>query len=191
VYLYGGFNGIIQSDLIRYRPPACATFLDPKDCQSSLNVGSKCVWNKTQKTCEEYVGFVKDKEKQKELDKEKTATFTADTCQNAKFDGKMKCAQFISCSSCVHNKFGCVWCGSQCQHSECLDPRHKASDSELCPGECSALLHTCPLCVSEVNCIWGKKCSKGEIAIRKHCFNNFFRDHLLTCSSFAEMSSGF
>ncbi|ODN01460.1 putative protein tag-53 [Orchesella cincta] len=166
VYLYGGFNGIIQSDLIRYRPPACGSFLDPKDCQSSVSVGTKCVWNKTQKTCEEYVTLVKEKEKQKELDKEKAISFPADTCQNGKYDGKMKCAQFMSCSSCVHNKFGCVWCGGQCQYAECLDPRHKASDSEQCPTECSALLHTCPLCVSEVNCIWGKKCSKGEIAVR-------------------------
>lgn len=167
IYLYGGFNGIIQSDIIRYKPPACSSFTDQKDCLNSVNVGAKCTWSKAQKLCEENHVHARDKEKSKEVDKEKAVSFTTEICQNSKADSKAKCSHFLTCSSCIHNKYGCVWCGGQCQHSECLDPRHKPVDSAQCPVECGPLLHTCALCLSEANCSWRKKCTKGEIAIRE------------------------
>lgn len=125
IYLYGGFNGVVQSDVIRYKPPACGSFSDQKDCQNSLGMGAKCAWNKSQKSCEDYHG-TKDKEKQKELDKDRI-NYSPDSCQNSKWDGKLTCDQFGSCSSCVNNKYGCVWCGKKCHYQQCVDPRHNVS----------------------------------------------------------------
>lgn len=126
IYLYGGFNGLIQSDLIRYKPPACGSITDQKDCQNSLSMGSKCAWNKSKKSCEDYLGTTRDKEKQKDIDKDK-GSYLTDICQNSKPDGKSTCSQFITCSSCVNNKYGCKWCGGQCQHLECTNAEARHS----------------------------------------------------------------
>lgn len=176
IYLYGGFNGLIQSDLIRYKPPACGSILDQKDCQNSLSMGSKCGWSKALKSCEDFYGNANvntpaPKDKQKESgEKDKVgSSYLTETCQNSKSDGKSSCSQFVTCSSCMNNKYGCGWCGEHCMpQSEC-DSKHKSSSTvEDCPFECGGWLHTCPLCSSENNCIWQKKCTKLEESRRKY-----------------------
>lgn len=128
IYLYGGFNGIIQKDLIRFNPTSCNFFTNQKECINSVKYGVKCNWNKDKEICENFgSGLLSSKEKEKDKEKE-TNTGCISGGEKKQEDN---CLSFSSCSTCLQNKFDCVWCGGHCQYSKCKDARHKVNSRKL------------------------------------------------------------
>ena len=121
-YLFGGFNGLVLNDLVRYTPGSCdeLKITNNRSCVDSRTYGVKCQWNKALKRCEG-VNYLPAK------DKEKDGWFDRCLEDSRKIGSPGVCESFRTCSACVQNKLGCVWCGNQCQYSKCKDSRHKVS----------------------------------------------------------------
>ena len=51
--VYGGFNGLLKSDVISYVPGDCRVLSTKSECLSSL-IGVKCVWDPKRKKCEKH-----------------------------------------------------------------------------------------------------------------------------------------
>jgi hypothetical protein len=114
LYIYGGFNGQLLSDLLRYTPGRCNS-LDEARCRT-LKPGVKCVWDNAEKRCKEAgqsVGLGTD---QCDVTPERTEL----------------CAMLPlpNCEACVQTSHGCVWCGEQgggCSYAKCKDPALKVN----------------------------------------------------------------
>jgi len=111
IYTWGGFNGIIKNDLIRFTPPTC-NILSFDKCSSSRLLGHRCGWNDTLSQCTD-------------------AHASKSKClgdSGPREAGHSVCENLMSCSACVQT-YDCVWCGGQCQHVEakCKDTKHKVS----------------------------------------------------------------
>uniref|UniRef100_A0A673IQE1 Attractin-like n=1 Tax=Sinocyclocheilus rhinocerous TaxID=307959 RepID=A0A673IQE1_9TELE len=50
MYVYGGFNSLMLSDVLRFTPASCAAFSEQLECVTAVP-GVKCVWNSTTSTC--------------------------------------------------------------------------------------------------------------------------------------------
>ncbi|OXA45784.1 putative protein tag-53 [Folsomia candida] len=168
IYLYGGFNGLLQNDVIRFNPTSCRVFTSQKECTTSVKQGVKCNWNKLKEICEpggQQPGL-KDKEKDKEKDASNVCGIRGGGSGGKKLEDN--CLSYPSCSTCLHSKSDCVWCGGHCQYAKCKDIKHKpVSSPDHCKDDdsvCKYHLHNCPLCSTEVGCIWGKdeRCIKDR-----------------------------
>lgn len=116
VYIYGGFNGVMLNDLIKYTPASCDVF-SFSACLEKSAYGMSCEWNQTSNKC---------------TNMDTTSTTTSISSKGKGFCPKSSkekniaiCETLKSCSACVQNKFGCVWCGSNCQYSKCRDTGYK------------------------------------------------------------------
>ncbi|CAG7724473.1 unnamed protein product [Allacma fusca] len=149
IYIYGGFNGLIANDLVRYTPGSCdeLKLSTNHSCLDTLRFGVKCQWNRTSKKCESVTNTPA-------REKDKDGWIQRCLIENKR--NSQSCETFQSCSTCLQNKSGCVWCGDQCQQSsKCKDSHHKTAVSQ-CEESCGAVLHNCNLCSLEPNCIWIK-----------------------------------
>lgn len=50
MYVFGGFNSLLLSDVLMYTSPSCSAFSSPASCGQAWP-GIQCVWNSTQGTC--------------------------------------------------------------------------------------------------------------------------------------------
>ncbi|UYV73510.1 ATRN [Cordylochernes scorpioides] len=149
VYVFGGFNGEILGSMYRFTPGRCEIYHDPKSC-SAAAPGVKCVWQFEQRQCKPFSLL--------------TTTVVAPPRGRA-LNLTALCGRLTSCPSCLENTFGCVWCGSGCQHARCHSPDLKlwvqeVRDTEQCePSESSNCdkLHNCHACHTEYRCGWQHK----------------------------------
>lgn len=114
LFIYGGFDGQLRSDLLQYTPGRCNSF-DEGNCVS-IKPGIKCVWGEVEERCEvagQGVGL------------------GASQCGKLiNQDRAELCAMLDNCGACVHTSYGCVWCGGQagsCSHAKCKDPAVKVN----------------------------------------------------------------
>jgi hypothetical protein len=114
LYIYGGFNGQLLSDLLRYTPGRCNS-LDEARCRT-LKPGVKCVWDDAEERCEEAGQGV---------------GLGTGQCDGLLSPERTElCAMLDNCGACVHTSHGCVWCGGQggsCSHAKCKDPALKVT----------------------------------------------------------------
>ena len=50
MYVFGGFNSLLLSDVLRFSPVSCAAFRGRDEC-TFASPGLHCVWNATTKAC--------------------------------------------------------------------------------------------------------------------------------------------
>lgn len=50
MYVHGGFNSLMLSDVLRFTPASCAAFSEHLECVTAVP-GMKCLWNSTTSTC--------------------------------------------------------------------------------------------------------------------------------------------
>lgn len=124
IFMYGGFNGLLQNDIICFNPTSCSLFTSQPECVASVKYGVKCNWNKLKDSCEHIGTGISTLSRDNEKDKEKDSHVCI-RGQGKKWEDN--CLSFPTCSTCLQNKSDCVWCGSQCQFSKCKDSRHKVS----------------------------------------------------------------
>jgi len=120
IYLYGGFNGVLQEDLIRFTPPLCSELDSSNSCLNSARLGVKCYWNRSKKLCEDANLRLPWGIEEKYIQKCQKPTMTENETSG-------NCASYNSCTSCVQNYQDCAWCGKSCLNYTCKDPRHEVS----------------------------------------------------------------
>ncbi|XP_049809603.1 attractin [Schistocerca nitens] len=141
LYLYGGFDGQMLSDMMRFVPGKCESLTNDTMCES-IRFGVKCLWIPHANKCvslsaENLINF-----KNYSLCKETTQSSCSD-CQD--------------CTSCS-NTFGCEWSN---ESSSCLlrdaDRKMQVLPADRCPNrelaECNQL-HNCQACTSNTHCHW-------------------------------------
>lgn len=170
VYVFGGFNGQMLSDVVRFTPGSCRGFSTPEKCAAS-SVGTKCAWSSEKKSCQLF--RLSNLIKGAHLCPRKSASNLTALCEKQ-----------TSCPSCLQNNYGCVWCGTACAHKRCPkgskgskkataevrtvalvegtpeptgDGRENQTEAEQCAQSESSncdKLHNCHACHTEFHCGW-------------------------------------
>ncbi|XP_029172341.1 attractin-like protein 1 isoform X2 [Nylanderia fulva] len=159
MYVYGGFNGEMLSDMLRYTSGKCDQLTNQNQCLNA-RIGAKCVWHKQDGRCLSITRHT--------LKKYQDDDTYMKCLDNAPPRGMTSheelCKLFGDCSSCVQTSYNCVWCNKGCQHEKCRDHQPSTTttrppvvmDLKQCESsgiEC-ALLYTCHACEANPRCQW-------------------------------------
>jgi len=109
--IYGGFNGLLKSDVISYVPGDCRTLNNKADCLSTI-IGVKCVWDPKRNKC--------SKHPPNRLKTGLESTCPArDISRRQKSDIQKFCSSLSTCEGCTSTTRGCVWCKDTCRYEKC------------------------------------------------------------------------
>ncbi|XP_074640642.1 attractin-like protein 1 [Tubulanus polymorphus] len=155
MYIYGGFDSQMRSDLLRFTPGKCSRYGDKLSCLSA-NPGVLCVWTGQ--------GCVL-KEKSSELRAMKSIQNVEERkCLNdlVLSQGRLVCTMQTSCPNCLFNSIDCHWCKDHClyKHETCVQENETVYNGSMCPKRHSypcRIAHTCQICHKKQGCIWHKK----------------------------------
>ncbi|KAJ8939067.1 hypothetical protein NQ318_008670, partial [Aromia moschata] len=161
LYIYGGFDGQMLSDILKYTPGNCK-FANETSCLS-IESGMKCIWESKTSSCSLVSRVSKDlvlKEEETHLNscpKLNRTTATQTSIQKSK-----KCEDMDNCLSCVQTTSECVWCSNSCVfNTKCprpnannLTPISKLNYCPMDPTPICKQLHTCKACTSQPFCWW-------------------------------------
>lgn len=167
LYIYGGFDGQMLSDILKYTPGYCE-FPTEVTCLNS-KTGVKCVWDSKMGRCNAVMSIPKELIIRKEeshiirCPKLNRSAATSTIIQNTK-----KCEEMEDCLSCVQTSSGCVWCGNTCNLTKkCfkgngtdISPTFKLGQCPVDPTPICKQLHTCKACTSQQYCRWRFEHSK-------------------------------
>ncbi|CAG2113222.1 unnamed protein product [Medioppia subpectinata] len=152
IYIFGGFNGVMLSSILKYSPGDCRRFSIADEC-GRVRAGTKCVWNKDKNVCLPF-----------SVQKTSQAVSLYSPCDSVYANFTELCQRQTLCPSCLANTYGCVWCSSgQCAHQKCRktgvkDEIKSISDSSRCEDDIRSSncdkLHNCHSCHTEYQCGW-------------------------------------
>lgn len=66
MYVFGGFNSLLLSDILTYTSPSCSAFTSPSSCSQAWP-GIHCVWNGSLGACLPWEGNSSSAEPQQQL----------------------------------------------------------------------------------------------------------------------------
>ena len=161
IYFYGGFNGQVKNDIVRFTPGKCEHVKNMDDCMASM-YGVKCVWNKKKELCEIWGLEHSEMKNSVEICFEESRNTTA-FCRAQK-----------SCPSCLANTGNSVWCSDGCHSKRCpqgkdgmvlrdLKQCSVPESNDICKNE-----HTCNGCLRLGMCWWSEngQCVKKKATVR-------------------------
>lgn len=164
LYIYGGFDGQMLNDMLKYTPGNCSSLNTQSLCLNTLP-GVKCVWDrKNGGKCipVSELSISQILAGKHELDdviskcpEENRSSITYNIIHYTE-----ECSAFTDCVSCVQTTRNCVWCGDGvCAREKCREETTVAPITELdqCPRDPASVcrqLHTCPACGSHPSCRW-------------------------------------
>lgn len=163
LYIYGGFDGQMLLDMLKYTPGECSHFHPADACLNSKS-GVKCVWDLSSGKCTDIQTALRDGKGLSE--NERCPVVNRSLMTHRIFQNTEKCNKFEDCASCTQTTSDCIWCGGTCTYKECRN----TSNSKLtfavrtvndCPNEIGLqchLLHTCPACNTQPECKYTNKC---------------------------------
>ncbi|TGZ32639.1 Uncharacterized protein DBV15_09083 [Temnothorax longispinosus] len=159
MYIYGGFDGEMLSDMLRYTPGNCEYFTNQNQCLNA-RIGVKCVWHKRDSRCLHITKIPQHVLNEKEYD-EVLKCLGVGPPRGMTSHGEL-CKLFTDCVACVQTSYNCVWCGKSCFHEMCRDnvnsPNSKAitelNQCNMKTGIECLQLHTCHACFSNPHCTW-------------------------------------
>ncbi|XP_020278926.1 attractin-like protein 1 isoform X2 [Pseudomyrmex gracilis] len=162
MYIYGGFDGEMLSDMLRYTPGNCENITNQNQCLNA-RIGLKCVWHTREERC---LHITKISHHEKEHDNEHDSSYMKcppyDTPPRGMTSHEELCKLFTDCVACLQTSYNCVWCGKSCLHEKCRDhpnspnsrPITELNNCDKNTGIECLQLHTCHACSSNPRCIW-------------------------------------
>lgn len=164
LYIYGGFDGQMLSDILKYTPGMCAHLTNQNACLQS-RPGTKCVWDSQNSHCRQ-VGRVLGEGPRSNGEFARAATDLPEENRcpalnrsrktQSILQNNEKCEKFEDCASCVQTTSNCVWCGGRnCTYEDNCRSEKRISELEQCPPDSEPVckqLHTCNSCGSQSVC---------------------------------------
>ena len=169
LYIYGGFDGQMLSDIIKYSPGECGYLSNPTTCLNA-KIGVKCVWDHNCSKCVHIENIpqtlLPNEDVITKCSKDiKTLTMQPETIK------KDKCKKFENCTSCVQTTSKCMQNNSEdCAYTKCHENCTETKITNLRqypvdPALICKQLHSCIACHSQSFCRWDYqnfKCGKME-----------------------------
>ncbi|OQV18166.1 Attractin [Hypsibius exemplaris] len=161
MYIFGGFQGILLNDVIRYIPGQCRHFQTRDSCLGSVKLGRRCAWSERTKQCLHSTSLMAGLEFVK--------------CPRSSESDDAYCNEHVSCHDCLSNGGKCQWCkeGNKCSSSTCKNNSGAVAELGLCPKEatsaCGVYLN-CMACISLSNdtCVWRRDEGHGGTCAAKN-----------------------
>ncbi|XP_018329605.1 attractin isoform X2 [Agrilus planipennis] len=162
LYIYGGFDGQMLSDILKYTPGSCEHLINKNSCLGT-RPGVKCVWDRKGSKCMR-IQDVPNVVKTLPIDEEELIMRCPEEMRSSRVHTEIlrqeKCSRAVDCASCVQTTRNCVWCSSGvCSYNKCRDNSSERGITHLdqCPTDLSPTcrqLHTCTACISQTSCSW-------------------------------------
>ncbi|XP_017752850.1 PREDICTED: attractin-like protein 1 isoform X1 [Eufriesea mexicana] len=161
MYIYGGFDGQMLSDMSRYTPGNCEHLTNQNQCLNA-RTGVKCVWDKSEDRCIQITKISRQVLLNDDMHDGIYMRCLDDTPPRGMTSHKELCKLLTDCVACVQTSYNCVWCGKSCSYEICRDnanapPTKAITNLVQCDAhtgiECLQL-HTCHACSSNPHCIW-------------------------------------
>lgn len=172
LYIYGGFDGQMLGDMLKYVPGDCHQLTRSEACLMA-HPGVKCVWDIQKSIClaaekvQRGLIFSRDQDIYQNCAKESRIKMTQQHLLDVE-----KCAELSDCQSCLSNSYGCTYCGrGTCtKDAKCRELDNQESliypikQVEQCTEDAAAMtcekLHNCLACGAENRCFWDYESSK-------------------------------
>lgn len=201
LYIYGGFDGQMLSDLIKYTPGNCHALQKSEQCLNA-RPGYKCIWDVQKSKCipinhiQKEIIRSRDQEMYLFCPKESRNVLT----QQLLLDGT-RCGELSDCHSCVSTSFGCTFCSTNiCSKEKCRDfhsdgipiPNVSVTSLDKCQEDVVGLqcaqIHDCNACQATVKCHWDNQINKCRIANNNRS-NNDDQSMMICRTPCAEITS--
>lgn len=167
LYIYGGFNGQMMNDILKFTPGNCYALTSQSACLN-MKPGLKCIWDRNQGKCLPNTAISRS-QISSYLDRPNDSggyIICAEESRAQPHNAMTICSSLTDCQSCVQTSLHCGWCPQQglCTYGvRCKEPLATAMGfTTLRPYQiCSAdenvnchNQHTCQACSLTANCHW-------------------------------------
>ncbi|XP_030564001.1 attractin-like protein 1 [Drosophila novamexicana] len=128
LYIFGGFNGQLLNDMLRYEAGQCSFFTKQEKC-TSARPGVKCIWDVQLMRC---INIMRVQRLaiygREQYDYVACPSKSRNTMTSEHLHHVLRCQEINTCHSCVSTVFDCTYCGNGvCSKERCRETTSVAS----------------------------------------------------------------